>query len=78
MANQAIAWMQWSRMLCPELTRRTCLQVRRFSILLKVFSAKTGELLPDGSLNRLAIKKQSKYGSVNVLIHRLSLARRAL
>lgn len=37
------------------------LQVRRFSILTKIFSVKTGELQPDGQLNRLFIKKQNKY-----------------
>jgi hypothetical protein len=37
------------------------LQVRRFSILTRIFSVKTGELQPGGQLNRLAIKKQNKY-----------------
>jgi hypothetical protein len=40
-------------------------QVRRFSILTRVFSQKTGELKPDGSLNRLFITKQNK--SVSLL-----------
>jgi hypothetical protein len=39
-------------------------QVRRFSILTRVFSQKTGELKPDGSLNRLFIKKQNKFVSL--------------
>jgi len=35
-------------------------QVRRFSILTRIFSVKTNEMLPSGQLNRLAIKKQNK------------------
>ncbi|EKX47485.1 hypothetical protein GUITHDRAFT_137635 [Guillardia theta CCMP2712] len=35
-------------------------QVRRFSILVKHFSKKSGEINADGSLNRLLIKKQNK------------------
>eukprot|EP00918_Siedleckia_nematoides_P055495 GHVU01121063.1.p1 GENE.GHVU01121063.1~~GHVU01121063.1.p1 ORF type:complete len:213 (+),score=49.08 GHVU01121063.1:23-640(+) len=35
-------------------------QVRRFSILQKIFSTKTGELLPNGELNRLVIKKNNR------------------
>ena len=38
-----------------------CPQVRRFSILQKIFSTKTGELLPNGELNRLVIKKKNRY-----------------
>jgi hypothetical protein len=44
-------------------------QVRRFSILTRVFSQKTGELKPDGSLNRLSIKEQNK--SVSLLFAHL-------
>ena len=35
-------------------------KVRRFSILQKIFSVKTGELLPNGNPNRIAIKKAKK------------------
>ena len=38
------------------------------SILFQVFSVKTGELLPAGSVNRLKIKQQSKYGSDDILV----------
>jgi len=40
-------------------------QVRRLTILTRVFSQMTGELTPDGSLNRLFIKKQDR--SVSLL-----------
>jgi len=43
-------------------TKMFASQVRRFSILTRIFSVKTGELQPNGQLNRLAIKKQNKYG----------------
>ena len=36
------------------------LQVRRFAIIPSIFTKKTGELKPDGSLNRLKIKKACK------------------
>ncbi len=39
------------------------MQVRRFSILMSNFSVMTGELKPDGTLDRLKIKKQWKSDS---------------
>lgn len=35
-------------------------QVRRFSIVMRTFSKRTGELLDSGELNRLQIKKRNQ------------------
>ena len=51
---------------CLGMTKQSLSQVHRFSILSR--SLKTGELLPDGSLNRMKIKQQSKYGSDDILV----------
>jgi hypothetical protein len=39
-------------------------QVRCCAVLTSAFSQKTGELKPDGSLNRAFIMKQNKSGSL--------------